>query len=198
MPREHFLAAVAAIALCACTPDAPVATASSVSRAAPDQQFFVPPVAVNRVGLPTRALAVHNSYRAQAGVPPLQWDENLAIAAAGYARQLAATGLFAHSPRTSRPGQGENLWTGTSGAYTLETMLRHWGEERTLFRPGIFPGVSRTGNWAQVAHYTQMVWRSTTAVGCAIETGRGSDHRGSDYLVCRYSPSGNRNGDPVP
>lgn len=153
----------------------------------------IPSAVLNRVDLPARALAVHNRYRAQAGVPPLQWSAQLAIAAQAYAQQLAATGRFAHSARETRLGQGENLWMGSAGAYSLETMLTHWGEERHMFRSGIFPSVTTTARWADVAHYTQMIWRGTTQVGCALHTGRGND-----FLVCRYSPPGNRNGDQVP
>jgi hypothetical protein len=66
------------------------------------------------------------------------------------------------------------------------------GEEQHYFVPGIFPDVSKTGNWADVGHYTQMVWRTTTAVGGARATGGGND-----VLVCRYSPPGNVIGEPV-
>ncbi|WP_197707084.1 CAP domain-containing protein [Calothrix sp. NIES-3974] len=27
-----------------------------------------------------------------------------------------------------------------------------------------------TGNWVDVGHYTQIIWRNTTEVGCAIAT----------------------------
>jgi hypothetical protein len=37
-----------------------------------------------------------------------------------------------------------------------------------------------------VAHYVQIVWRGTRAVGCAMASGASDD-----YLVCRYSPAGN-------
>lgn len=142
---------------------------------------------------PARILAAHNAARAQSGVAPLAWDPALADAAAAYAVQLALTNSFQHSDRHARPGTGENLWMGTRGYYSYEAMVGGWVLEQRLFVPGIFPAVSRSGNWADVGHYTQMVWPTTTRVGCAVASnGR------NDYLVCRYSPAGNIDGRPVP
>lgn len=143
--------------------------------------------------LEARLLALHNRERAAVGVPPLSWDTALAAGAAAYGPELARLGRLAHSPRESRPGQGENLWRGTRGAYSLEEMAGSWAEERRLFRAGIFPEVSSSGHWEDVAHYTQMIWRGTTRLGCALH--RGSD---TDFLICRYAPSGNRPGQAVP
>jgi hypothetical protein len=141
---------------------------------------------------PGRVLAAHNAVRAEAGLAPLQWDAALANGAAAYAQQLALTGVFAHSNRAARRGIGENLWMGTRGAFSLEVMVGNWASERRMFTPGIFPTVSRTGNWEDVGHYTQIVWPTTTRVGCALAaTPR------ADYLVCRYSPAGNIDGRPV-
>ena len=143
--------------------------------------------------LAQRLLAAHNLHRSAAGVPLLRWDDQLVAGARTYAAQMASTGQLAHSPRQSRVGQGENLWMGTAGSYTPEAMVQSWANERRYFRAGIFPNVSSTGNWADVAHYTQMIWRSTTRIGCAVQrSGRW------DYMVCRYSPAGNRDGQPVP
>ena len=140
-----------------------------------------------------RLLAAHNVVRSAAGVPPLRWDAQLAAGAQAHAAQIARTGDLVHSARQSRPGQGENLWMGTGGRYTAEQMVQNWANERRLFRPGTFPNVSTTGDWADVAHYTQVIWRSTVSVGCAIQR---SGHW--DALVCRYSPAGNRDGQTVP
>jgi hypothetical protein len=141
---------------------------------------------------PARVLAAHNAVRTRAGVAPLVWDPALGEAAAAYAQQMAFTGLFAHSKRQARRGTGENLWMGTRGAFSLETMVGNWASEGRVFQRGVFPAVSRTGNWEDVGHYTQIVWPTTTRVGCALaSTAR------TDYLVCRYSPAGNIDGRPV-
>ena len=82
---------------------------------------------------------------------------------------------------------------GTRGVFSPEQMIGSWLMERSQFRPGIFPYVSRTGNWLTVAHYTQIVWPTTTRVGCTIHSSRSWD-----FLICRYSPPGNIDGRRVP
>ncbi|URD61525.1 CAP domain-containing protein [Sphingomonas sp. KRR8] len=139
--------------------------------------------------LTMRLLVPQNVERSRWGVGPLQWDQSLAFAADQYAAELARTNRWGHSAKTSRPGQGENLWMGSRGAFSPEQMVGSWLSEAGYYRPSVFPYVSRTGNWADVGHYTQIIWRQTTKVGCAIRSnGRW------DYLVCRYSPHGNVDG----
>lgn len=137
-----------------------------------------------------RLLAAHNRERARLGVAPLRWDPALAAAAASYGPTLARLGRLQHSPRAGRVGQRENLWMGSRGAFSPEQMVGNWIAEKAYYRAGMpFPHVSRTGNWSDVAHYTQVVWRGTTHVGCSIYP----THRW-DYLICRYSPPGNVDG----
>jgi hypothetical protein len=140
-----------------------------------------------------RVVAIHNQLRFAEGIGPIMWDRSLAAAADSYAQQLATGGSWGHSPNSLREGQGENLWMGTRGAFSVDQMIGAWASERSMFRRGAFPQVSRTGNWHDVGHYTQMIWPRTTRVGCAIR----SSSR-NDYLVCRYSPGGNVMGFAVP
>lgn len=142
--------------------------------------------------LSVRLLAAHNRERGSLGVAPLAWDPALAAAAASYGPQLASLGRLQHSPKQSRPGQRENLWMGTAGAFTPEQMVASWIEEKRFFRPGIFPAVSSTGNWFDVAHYTAAIWPTTTRLGCAVYS-----NRSWDFLICRYSPPGNIDGLPL-
>jgi len=82
--------------------------------------------------------------------------------------------------------EGENLWAGTRGYFAPEAMVDAWVREKRMFRRGRFPDNSLTGRHEDVGHYTQLVWRSTRAVGCA----RAQSDR-EDILVCRYSEAGN-------
>lgn len=143
--------------------------------------------------LAARILAAHNRERALVGAPPLQWDATLAAHAASYGPALAALRHLVHSPREGRPGERENLVMAWHGTLSPEEMVDLWSREKHMLQPGSirFPAVSRTGEWEDVAHYTQMVWPTTTRVGCAIYA---ADW---DYLICRYSPPGNLDGKPI-
>ena len=154
--------------------------------------------------LAQRLLDAHNRERAEVGAAPLHWDIELAAHAASYGPALASLRELVHSPRASRPGERENLamaWHGTLGP---EQLIDMWSREKGLLQPGAlgggcpvklgcmtFPAASQTGRWEDIAHYTQMVWPTTTRVGCAIFA---ADW---DYLICRYSPPGNIDGKPI-
>jgi hypothetical protein len=141
--------------------------------------------------LAERLLAAQNHERVLVGAAPLQWDAKLAADAASYGPVLASLRRLVHSPRESRPGERENLAMAWHGTLSPEQLVDLWSREKLDLQPGLFPDVSRTGRWEDVAHYTQMVWPTTTHVGCAIYS---ADW---DYLICRYSPPGNKDGKPV-
>lgn len=137
--------------------------------------------------LDDRLLAAHNRERSGAGIEALRWDPALAAEAAAWGERLAESGEFEHDPDTDdEDPQGENLWAGTKGAYAPEEMVEGWIEEKRHFRPGRFPDNSATGDFADVGHYTQLMWRSTDRVGCALA--RGAEE---EVLVCRYRTAGN-------
>lgn len=195
LPAPALAAAVPAKpvpAIAAPVPAAPSATASVLPTPAPsasDRPIAAPRAAASASAsalFGMRLVALHNDVREAVGVAPITWDSSLAAAANSYAEELAKTGRWAHSPRAERPGQGENLWMGTHGAFSLGEMVGAWADEGRMFHAGAFPQVSKTGNWDDVGHYTQMIWPGSIRVGCAE---RSSAHY--DYLVCRYSPAGN-------
>jgi Cysteine-rich secretory protein family len=140
--------------------------------------------------LQQRWLTAHNIERARMGVAPLRWDDRLTQQAQKWANHLASTQTFDHAPNDPADDQGENLWMGTKRAYSAEEMVAAWVDEKRWFKPYLFPNVSRTGNWKDVGHYVQVIWHNTTRVGCAVAEGGGDE-----YLVCRYDPPGNWEGE---
>lgn len=172
--RQVYLAAVAVMAL-----------AGVAGAASPVVMSTVPQVTDG--GFQAEILAAHNAERRAVGVGDLTWSDALAAEAQSWANNLAQTGVMTHA---SQRAHGENLYMNAAGKRTVRQMVAGWLAERANYIPGAaHPAVSRTGNWADVGHYTAMVWASTTEVGCAV--GRGQVY---DFLVCRYNPPGNMRG----
>lgn len=133
-----------------------------------------------------RVLAQHNLEREDVGVPAMHWNAALAVSAQQWADHLARTGRFEHAPENRYAPQGENLWAGTRGYYSPEAMVSAWIREKRYFKPGAFPNNSVTGNVEDVGHFTQVAWRDSREVGCAVATSSRED-----ILVCRYTQAGN-------
>lgn len=149
--------------------------------------FVVPAHSQDRLdNFDDRILATHNAERERLGIAPLTWSPALAADAAQWAVHLATLRSLEHDE--SLDVDGENLWRGSMGAYTPEDMVTLWIDERTAFHNGVFPDVSTSGQWEDVGHYTQVIWRSTELVGCALVAARGGE---DEVLVCRYKEGGN-------
>ena len=137
-----------------------------------------------------RVLASQNQERLALGLPPMTWNPELSQSAQRWADYLAASGRFEHAPENPDSPEGENIWAGTKGYYAPEARVNAWVREKQFFRVGVFPDNSTTGSAEDVGHYTQMIWRATTKVGCA-EASSASE----DILVCRYFEAGNYRGE---
>ena len=137
-------------------------------------------------------LTTHNAERDRVGVPRLEWSAKLATDAQRWASLLAREGQLRHAGDEATGGQGENLWMGPAGRFGPDAMIQTFLAERKYFRPGTYPNVSTTGRGLDVGHYSQIVWRNTRQVGCAMARGQQMD-----FLVCRYWPAGNWRKQPV-
>ncbi|GGO94343.1 cysteine-rich secretory family protein [Stakelama pacifica] len=188
MRFRKIAAGLTALGLAACT-----VPADSTPQRVVEPRSFAGEAPRGADQLKQAMLTGHNRARAEVGDAPLSWDEGLAREADAYARELAATGRFEHSEMQDRPTRsGENLWTGTRGAYLYSEMVGHWVAEKRFFVNRPVPDSSKTGTFGDVAHYTQIVWPASTRVGCALES-----NARDDFLVCRYAPAGNVFGEKV-
>ena len=131
-------------------------------------------------------LAQHALFRAEVGEPPLVWDNTIAAGAQEWAEAKQADGQFAHSSGT---GLGENL----AGGEVKDATMRLGSDERINYQSDPQP----TGQEKKtVGHYTQIVWSSTTKVGCGFAP---ANKLAFGLVVCRYSPPGNFAGEyPYP
>jgi len=140
-----------------------------------------------------RLLDQTNAIRAYFGAKPLRWNDGLAAGALDQAKHIAEIKQLEHASKVGRGDIRENLLRIRAGS-SPDEMIEVWGAEIRDLIPGVsvFPNSAIDGFWDHVAHLTQIIWPTTTEMGCAwVE----SD--GWIYLVCRYSPGGNKDGKPV-
>ncbi|KAJ3882027.1 CAP domain-containing protein [Lentinula edodes] len=118
----------------------------------------------------------HNSARAQYGASSLTWNSNLYPAT----QQWASACVFQHSGGN----YGENLAAAAPQGISVQQGVNMWMAEASQYNYSNPTFSSSTG------HFTQVVWKSTTSVACAIATCNFLGN-GTGYLVCRYDPPGN-------
>jgi pathogenesis-related protein 1 len=122
-------------------------------------------------------LAAHNAVRARAGLPALVWSNALAQAARRWADALIARDQFSHSPNSP---YGENLFEVRGAVSTPREVVQAWASEEKDYD-------YRSNRCRDTCgHYTQIVWRNTKSLGCAV-----SRNSRREVWVCNYDPPGN-------
>lgn len=120
--------------------------------------------ATGEVGKLVGLTAAHNQARADVGVAALQWSPELAAYAQAWANQLAANNCtLAHRTGDS---YGENLFWKSHGATSSEVVAQWAAEKATYDHP------SNSCSGTTCGHYTQIVWSSTTELGCGMAARR--------------------------
>eukprot|EP00903_Cladosiphon_okamuranus_P010586 g10010.t1 len=150
-------------------------------------------------------LDAHNGFRELHDADPLVYDATLEANAQVYADVLAnSCGSLVHDPALN--GEGENLYSCTFiGTPADDSCLagtdatQSWYDEVRFYVPGE-TGTSNTPG-EEIGHFTQVVWKSSTTLGCASAacefpyTGDDTYFQGQNwqrtYVVCRYAPPGN-------
>jgi len=145
---------------------------------APPPREAAPPPTGNTAA--DQFVAEHNRVRAKHCAAPLAWSPKLAAVAQQWANSLRDQGCkFGHSG-----GQyGENLAAGTTGAMPPSAVVAMWYDEVKGY------SFKQPGFSMQTGHFTQVVWRSTSQVGCAM-----AQCKGNDIWVCEYDSPGNWEG----
>ena len=122
-------------------------------------------------------LAAHNAFRTRLRLRPLVWSDKLATVAQSWADTLLKRRQFSHQ---SQFAHGENLFEMRGGSATPDDVVHDWASESLDY------DYASGRCYSVCGHYTQIVWRSTVEVGCAVARGGARE-----VWVCRYSPPGN-------
>lgn len=134
-------------------------------------------------------LAAHNKARAEVSpaadppLAPMTWDASVAATAQGWADGC----VFEHNPALQ--GLGENIYA-DAGQGDAKAVVADWVSEVANY------DYATNSCSATCGHYTQVVWRDSTKLGCAKKDCSTNSPFGADFpnwtlWVCDYSPAGN-------
>ncbi|KAI5081487.1 hypothetical protein GOP47_0004670 [Adiantum capillus-veneris] len=124
-------------------------------------------------------LEPHNAARAEVGLPPLVWSDEVAQFAESWANQRRAAGCgLEHSGGS----YGENIFWGSGAGYGPAECVASWVREKENYNYG-----DNSCSSGDCGHYTQIIWANTARLGCAKAT----CDDGSVFMTCNYDPPGN-------
>lgn len=142
-------------------------------------------------------VAAHNQWRADVGVKEkLVYSKELAASAQDWANKLQQDNRcqMEHSEAET---YGENLfWASatqwSNGRLELQKVIPKqvvdsWGSEKAYYNYA--KNSCKAGEMC--GHYTQVVWRTTQKVGCAVAVCEDTQEQ---VWVCQYQPAGNWEG----
>ncbi|GAB4848907.1 sts14 protein [Ancistrocladus abbreviatus] len=129
-------------------------------------------------------LDAHNQARAEVGVGPLTWSENLANATSRLVMYQRVKNRCQFANLSSSSKYGANQMWASGMAVTPSMAVGAWVAEKKYY--------NHTDNSCapnrKCGVYTQVVWRSSLELGCAQAT---CAKEGSTLTVCLYDPPGN-------
>jgi pathogenesis-related protein 1 len=175
----------AALAVAAAVVVLPAATGPALAAACPTPAPNATAPSQITVAERTSILNQHNQARAATGavpaIPGLVWDATLANKAQGWANIIGPSKHSECHSGSFSSGQGENI----ADFGTVASGVQFWYNEKSTYH---YPTPVAAG--APYLHYTQMVWRTTTRIGCG-KAPSAKYYPTNIALVCRYSPGGN-------
>lgn len=100
-----------------------------------------------------------NGKRGHHGAPAMRWNQQMANEMENHLRRNG----YGHSNSNERKGQGENIAWG-SATRTPESTVSAWYNEYAHCQ---WPGCQHSKNREEVGHFTALVWKGASEVGCA-------------------------------
>ncbi|KAL6540815.1 Cuticle-degrading protease [Orobanche minor] len=125
-----------------------------------------------------------NQARKAVGLNRLVWSDTLARYAGSYAGQRREDCALEHS----NGPYGENIFWGSGDEWTPDQAAAAWVDEGQWYDYGS----NSCAEEQQCGHYTQIVWRNTSKIGCARVV---CDDDKGVFMTCNYDPPGNYYGE---
>ncbi|XP_057977382.1 pathogenesis-related leaf protein 6-like [Malania oleifera] len=130
---------------------------------------------------PEDYLRVHNAARAQVGVGPMRWDKTVEANAKNYThKRLGDCSDLTPQYLTI---YGENLANGP-GSFSGEDAVNKWVAQKPIYDYN----TNNCSNGLNCRGYTQVVWRSSTKLGCARAKCKNVNWW---FVTCNYYYPGN-------
>ena len=112
-------------------------------------------------------------------LPALTWSADAAAVATAWAQHC----VYQHN--ANRGARGENIAANAPvGSWSLQGVVNAWAGEAADY-----DYATNSGN---AGHYTQVVWRDSVRIGCAIVDCPALTYHNT--VICDYAPGGNISG----
>jgi len=127
-------------------------------------------------------------------LPPVSWDAMLGDSVYNYASECqGSNGLLSHNANRSTDYQalggsgyvGENIYGSSGSGSTPGDAVSAWMSEASSYDYA-------TNDLGAAGHYTQVVWRDSVRIGCAIVDCPALTYHNT--VICDYAPGGNISG----
>ncbi|KAJ3669501.1 hypothetical protein LUZ60_011451 [Juncus effusus] len=126
----------------------------------------------------SQGMPAHQSSDERVG--NVSWNTTVQNYAQNYANTRKADCKLIHSGGP----YGENLFWGYGADFSGVDAVNAWVAEKQYYDYN----TNTCASGKVCGHYTQVVWRSSTQIGCAKVV---CDNNGGIFIICSYSPPGN-------
>lgn len=166
----------------------------SIIQPTPSESQAVPTSSTSDANSPSQSFSAyaepilrqHNLHRDNHSAPALVWDNRLA----SIAQDIASSCVYGHNTKAGGGGYGQNIGAGAPADEIDQMITNQMYNDEMMLYPGYGAEPDMT-NFEKWGHFSQIVWKSTTSVGCYTQHCPGglenvSGNVSPYFTVCNY------------